>query len=234
LTLPTEVSWARVAIELFASLGCGLVFVYVRHTDRPQQTKADAGLVLMLFNAVAIALINTWVKTPRLAALGYVSWNTIVILVSSMILATSQRKMLVTSLVAASMDPLGVWIAHLRGLPVVSVGATIVLFWANYACAFVAILPAHLLHHMGRRLREAQEMGSYQLVEMLGRGGMGEVWRASTASRRGSAAIKLVRPDCWAPATRPRPGSCSAGSSAKRRPPRPSALQTRLMCSTSA
>ncbi len=44
-----------------------------------------------------------------------------------------------TSLVAASMDPLGVWLAHLRGLPVPSVVNTFVLFMPNYACAVVAI-----------------------------------------------------------------------------------------------
>ncbi|MEP7310742.1 MAG: serine/threonine-protein kinase [Acidobacteriota bacterium] len=195
LTLPTEVSRERIAIELFAIIGCGLVFLYVRYADCAPEKKADAGLGFMLLNAFGIALINTWLKTPSLTALGYVSWNTIVILVSSMILATSPRKMLATSLVAASMDPLGVWIAHLRGLPTASLGATIVLFWANYACAAVAVLPAHLLHHMGRRLREAQELGSYQLVELLGRGGMGEVWRANHRLLARSAAIKLVRPE---------------------------------------
>jgi len=103
--------------------------------------------------------------------------------------------MLIASLAAASLDPLGVWIAHLRGVPVISPGATLMLFWANYACAVVAVVPSRMLHHMGRRLREAQEMGSYQLVELLGRGGMGEVWRAEHRLLARSAAIKLVRPE---------------------------------------
>jgi serine/threonine-protein kinase len=38
-------------------------------------------------------------------------------------------------------------------------------------------------------------MGSYQLVERLGRGGMGEVWRARHHLLARSAAIKLVRPE---------------------------------------
>jgi serine/threonine protein kinase len=195
LTLPSEVSRERIAVELFAIVGCSLVFLYVRYAEQSLETKADSGLGFMLFNALGIALINTWLKTPSLAALGYVSWNTIVILVSSMILATSPRKMLVAALIAASMDPLGVWIAHLRGLPAVSLGAAIILFWPNYACAVVAILPSRVLHHIGRRLREAQEMGSYQLVELLGRGGMGEVWKAEHRLLARSAAIKLVRPE---------------------------------------
>jgi serine/threonine-protein kinase len=127
--------------------------------------------------------------------MGHVSWNTIVILVGSMILPTTPRKMLLTSLAAASMDPLGVWLAHLRGLPVPSLVNTLVLFMPNYACAVVAILPSHVLHRIGRRLRQAQDMGSYHLVELLGRGGMGEVWRAEHRLLARSAAIKLVRPE---------------------------------------
>ena len=193
--LPIEFSRKRIAIELFEVVGCGLVFLYVRYAKGSVETKADSGLGFMLFSALGIALINTWVKTPNPAAVGYVSWNTIAILVSSMILATSPWKMLVASLAAASMDPLGVWIAHLRGVPSLSLGATIIMFWANYACAVVALLPSHMLQHMGRRLRAAQEMGSYQLVELLGRGGMGEVWRAEHRLLARSAAIKLVRPE---------------------------------------
>src|SRR5262245_24008926 len=38
-------------------------------------------------------------------------------------------------------------------------------------------------------------MGSYHLVELLGRGGMGEVWRGEHRLLKRPAAIKLVRPE---------------------------------------
>jgi eukaryotic-like serine/threonine-protein kinase len=126
----------------------------------------------------------------------FLSWNTIVILVSAMILpTTTPRRMLVASMAAASMDPLGVWIAHLRGIPVPSVLNTFVFFVPNYTCAVVATLPSHLLQRVSQRLRAAQELGSYQLVELLGRGGMGEVWRAEHRFLARNAAIKLIRPE---------------------------------------
>src|SRR6202040_3414968 len=111
------------------------------------------------------------------------------------IVPATPRRMLAASLVAASMDPLGVWVAHLRGVAVPSAVATLVLFMPNYVCAVVAVLPSHVLQHVGRRLREAQALGSYHLVEMLGRGGMGEVWRAEHQLLARSAAIKLIRPE---------------------------------------
>jgi serine/threonine-protein kinase len=41
----------------------------------------------------------------------------------------------------------------------------------------------------------AKQLGSYRLVERLGTGGMGEVWRAEHQLLARKAAIKLVRPD---------------------------------------
>jgi serine/threonine-protein kinase len=72
---------------------------------------------------------------------------------------------------------------------------SLILVLPNYACAIAATLPARLLQRVGRRLREAQELGSYQLIELLGRGGMGEVWRARHRLLARNAAIKLVRPE---------------------------------------
>jgi len=42
--------------------------------------------------------------------------------------------------------------------------------------------------------REVTELGSYRLVECLGRGGMGEVWRAKHRLLARDAAIKLIHP----------------------------------------
>ena len=98
----------------------------------------------------------------------------------------------------------------------------------NYACAVVATMPSRVLQRIGRRLREAQDLGSYQLVELLGRGGMGEVWRARHRLLARGAAIKLIRPELLG-ASSPAESdtACCAGSSARRRPPRRSARRTR-------
>ena len=112
-----------------------------------------------------------------------------------MIMPSTPNKMLAASLAAASMDPLGVWIAHLRGFPVPSLLNTLVLCMPNYSCAVVAVVPARFLQRMGRRLREAEDLGSYRLIERLGHGGMGEVWRAQHRLLARHAAIKLIRPE---------------------------------------
>ena len=193
-TVRTFVPGIQIVIDALAILLSVAMFLYVRYPGHSPQAKGDVGLAYFVLNAMAIAVLNTWARIPINDSM-HLSWNTVAILVSSMIMPATPKKMLAASLVAASMDPLGLWIAHLRGLPTPSLVNTFVLFMPNYACAIVAVMPSHLLHRLGRRLRRAQDMGSYHLVELLGRGGMGEVWRGQHRLLKRGAAIKLVRPE---------------------------------------
>jgi serine/threonine-protein kinase len=193
-TVGTTASRLSVAIEIVAILASLSAFFYIRYAVHCPQTKSDAGLWFMLLNAMAVALIDTR-NLPNINLSDHLSWNTIVILVASMIMPTTPGKMFAASIAAASTDPLAVWFAHLRGVDVPSALNTLVLFLPNYACAVVAIVPPYALRRIGRRLRQAQELGSYQIGELLGRGGMGEVWRAKHRLLARPAAIKLVRPE---------------------------------------
>jgi hypothetical protein len=186
---------ATVLIEAVSLFIAALMFLYVRFAPHCAQRKSDVGLVYFVLNAAAVALLNNWAKTPALEYMGQLSWNTVTILVGAMIIPSTPTKMLVTALLAATTDPLAVWLAHLRGVPVPSIVDTFVLFMPNYAVAAVAVVPSRVLQRLGRRLRHVQDMGSYHLVELLGRGGMGEVWRAEHRLLARTAAIKLIRPE---------------------------------------
>ena len=194
-TLGSPVQLKIVVVEALAIAASAVMLLYVRFSSHTPQTKVDAALVYFVLNAGAVALLNSWRHAPVSAIEGLVSWNAVVILVAAMIIPATPMKILVASLAAASTDPLAVWAAHLRGADVPSAGDALVLFMPNYACAVVAVLPSRVLQRLGRTLKQAQDMGSYQLVELLGRGGMGEVWRASHRLLARGAAIKLVRPE---------------------------------------
>ena len=188
-------STAALLVDTSAVLTAVAVYAYVCYAPRSIHHKADAGMWLMVLNCVDIALLETWARGSIQLRPGQPSWAALVIVLSAMIMPSTPRKMTVAVLIAASMGPLGVWIAHLRGLPVPSAATTFLTYLPSYTAGIAAVLPSIWLQRLGRRLREARELGSYELVEQLGVGGMGEVWRARHRLLAREAAIKLVRPE---------------------------------------
>ena len=189
-------NWRSLALEFMGTLVALVVGLYAATSDASSQRKADVGIVVMLANAAGIAALNTWaIPPPTSVPPAYLSWATVLILVYSMVASHTPRRMLFAALVAASFDPLAFWLANLRGVPTPSAAEVMVMMWPNYSCAAIAMLPSRVLHRLGRKLRDAQALGSYHLIEMLGRGGMGEVWRAEHELLARQAAIKLVRPE---------------------------------------
>jgi eukaryotic-like serine/threonine-protein kinase len=183
----------RLVIEACAAGLAAIAALYARCSRCGHKRKVDVGVALIVPHAFALALLNSWAAQPT--TMRPLSGVTVLILFFGMLAPARPGKMLAAALVAASMDPLGVWVAHLRGLPVPSVLGTFAMFYPNYVCAVLAVAPARLLYRLGRELREARDLGSYQLVERLGEGGMGEVWVARHRFLARHAAIKLVRPE---------------------------------------
>ena len=190
-----EVSRRAVALEIGGIASAVWMYWLARHCTRPGRVKADVSLIYLILNAIAIAILNTWIVPPAPGPTLFLSWAGPAILIFAMIAPVSPQRILIASLIAASMDPLAMLIAYLLGDPVVSLPQGLIRSIPNYSCAVIAMLPSRVLYRLGRRLREAQDLGSYQLVELLGHGGMGEVWRARHQLLARQAAIKLVRPE---------------------------------------
>jgi eukaryotic-like serine/threonine-protein kinase len=71
----------------------------------------------------------------------------------------------------------------------------LLMHYPDYLLAGTAVLISRVVTKLGRQVATAREMGSYRLVARLGKGGMGEVWRASHRMLARDAAIKLILPD---------------------------------------
>ncbi|MBI2827648.1 MAG: serine/threonine protein kinase [Acidobacteria bacterium] len=196
LTWSAGISVRAVSLEITGIAVAAVMVWYVRYCRRTTvETNTNVSFGYLVFNGVGVAVLNTW-NVPGVAEpVIHLSWVTVGILVFSMIVPASPRKMLTAALITASMDPLALLVAYLAGHPVATVPHAVTLALPNYACALVAVLPSRVLQRVGRRLRKASELGGYHLVELLGTGGMGEVWRAEHHLLARDAAIKLVRPE---------------------------------------
>ncbi len=94
------------------------------------------------------------------------------------------------------MDPVGALIWKAAGQQhVPGAGQVFLHAFPNYLCALIAPLISHIITGLGREVRKAREMGSYVLDDLIGAGGMGEVWRANHRFLARPAAIKLIKPE---------------------------------------
>jgi hypothetical protein len=143
--------------------------------------------------ALGNGIVNHWEPMRMLA--GRLSRLCVLILVFPMIVPNTRGKTLIASLIAASMDPVGIVVAHLRGLETPSIALILWNYLPNYVCALIAVIPSKIMIRLGRHVQRARELGSYRLVELIGRGGMGEVWRATHRMLARPAAIKLIKPE---------------------------------------
>jgi serine/threonine-protein kinase len=188
-------NWRAITLQVCGVTGSAVMYWYVRRANTSIESKSNAGIAMMLMHGAGIAAFNAWAVPPAGTDIMRISWICLLILISAMIAPSTPRRMFIASLIVASFDPIAYTLAWMLGGKGLNPAYVFVITWPTYACAFVAVVPARVLQRLGRRLREAQELGSYHLIERLGTGGMGEVWRAEHRLLARDAAIKLVRPE---------------------------------------
>jgi serine/threonine-protein kinase len=181
-------------ISVIASLA---LFFYIRRGDRDPRFILDLGLVYMVFTAAALGLMMHWFRVPKDWPVSpMISWIGAVVLMSAAIVPNAPIKTLVAGLIAVSMNPLAMLIAKARGTwDFGSLGNVLVMHYPDYLLVGVAVVISRVVTRLGHQVTRAREMGSYQLVTLLGKGGMGEVWRARHRMLARDAAIKLIQPD---------------------------------------
>ena len=151
----------------------------------------DVGSGYLVFQCLLISILSQWAPLPISPR---VSWVCIPILFYPAIVPNTPRKTLVTSLLAASTEPLAYGLGLLRGAQVPPDAVYLLWnFFPTYVCAFLVVIPVKIIHGLGQQVRRARELGSYRLEEPLGKGGMGEVFRATHQMLARPAAVKLIR-----------------------------------------
>ena len=167
--------------------------LFVRAGGGASRWRVDLAIATVPLHGLLLGLLQSWAPQPTTAR--PLSGIVVLVLFFGLLAPTRPRTLLVVGLLASVMDPVAVWIAHLRGLQVPDPVTAVLLFYPNYVCALLAVAPSTILYRLGREIRAARALGSYQLLERIGEGGMGEVWVARHRLLARQAAIKLVRRD---------------------------------------
>ena len=177
------------------------LYLYVGRTRRDPAFVLDLGLAYLVLTAVDLGVMIHWgpASAMPLRLRPMITWIGPVILMTAAIVPADPRKMLAAGFLAASMDPVGMLIARAAGVyQFDSALDTLAMHYPNYLMLGVAVVISSVVTRMGQQVTKAREMGSYRLGDLIGRGGMGEVYHAHHRMLARPAAIKLIRPEALA------------------------------------
>jgi eukaryotic-like serine/threonine-protein kinase len=182
------------------ALGIGVYWVARRGRLLPGRL-LDLGLAFEVAGALGIVASQFWrpfALLPSAAAFGVVPAECVWIIAFPLIVPNTPRKVLAASLVAASVAPLVLVASSYAGHSSLSEPIRVTAYFLpNYVSAVIAFVVAGIVHRSNIRLKRAQEIGSYELLQRIGAGGMGEVWRARHRLLARPAALKLIRSDVF-------------------------------------
>jgi serine/threonine-protein kinase len=196
--LHPEVSWFRFAttdgVALASVILSLALFGYTRTGDRNPAFVLDLGLVYMITSAFALALIFHLGGISSGPVFPEISWVGAIVLMFAAIVPATPGKMLVAGLFAASMNPVAMLISKAQGTWDFGPSSRVLLMhYPDFILVGAAVVISGVVTRLGQQVTRAREMGSYQLRELLGRGGMGEVYKATHRMLARPAAIKLIR-----------------------------------------
>jgi eukaryotic-like serine/threonine-protein kinase len=176
-----------------AVASAGLWWVARRGSLSPSRLHT-LGLVYQVVICFEIALTTVWEFWQVRGQVPPLTWVPTVIVLFPLIMPGPPRRMLAAAVMAGATSPLVLVLLDRWGKASPKVDDYFQAVLSSIFAIIFAYMGARVIYRLGRQVAAARELGSYQLEELVGRGGMGEVWRARHRMLARPAAIKLIRP----------------------------------------
>jgi eukaryotic-like serine/threonine-protein kinase len=192
-TIFNDVNRLAILAAVLAAIGA---FTLRRFNVAPASTVLRLGLLLQVVVAFTLSLLETTGDgsgsrlVPGVSAVGL--W----IVAFSASVPNRPAWTLWTALAAATTWPLAYGVNTALGTAPASIGPFAGWLLLNYAAAGIAyVLQLAGAPEGAATGSGAEDLGGYRLVERIGEGGMGEVWKAAHKLLARAAAVKIIRPE---------------------------------------
>ena len=187
-------NWAPGVVSIAMAL---LVWAFTLNRRVPLPVVMNVGLCFEVVSSYGIALAE-YLEPARLEMHGWMglSWVAVWTLLFTVVIPTRPYKALLAVLASVSAVPVVIGLSIVTGRTTFSPSPAQFFFGIVFPYLLTTIMAyvgARVVYTLGAAVTEARELGSYRLVERLGAGGMGEVWRAQHRLLARPAAIKLIR-----------------------------------------
>jgi eukaryotic-like serine/threonine-protein kinase len=190
------VRWLPGTISIAVALFVAVVVTNSRLSSRAAAAIAILFEIASSYGIAAAELLQPQSLDFRNATWIGLSWVAVWTLLFTIVVPSSPRRSVLAALAASSSVPVMAAVSFAAYPPP--------LLPNNFQFFFLFVFPyllvvmmafvgARVLFALGNEVRKARELGSYQLLERLGQGGMGQVWRARHRLLARPAAIKLIR-----------------------------------------
>jgi eukaryotic-like serine/threonine-protein kinase len=180
-------------------LGAAIMSAVVWWAAKSPRFSASAIHTLGLVYEVAVCAVSSaatyWMAYRDTGVIPNLTWVPAIVIMFPLIIPGPPRRMLWAAIISAAMSPLALLVLDRVGAIDTKDGSAFAPAAVGSIFAVViACMGSRVIYGLGREVAAARALGSYQLEEKLGEGGMGEVWRATHRMLARPAAIKLIRP----------------------------------------
>jgi len=203
--LGTEATHVLYGVYIVNGLASAAMYAVCRSPGVSHRRALHLGLPYQVVMCLTVSIGFPWADLRVGGALPDVTWTSIMIVAFPLLIPSAPVRTLTAALTSAATAPLGILVLQAIGATSVAAMDLIDVSLAPLFCVVLAYAGSRVVYGLNVDVAKAHEMGSYRLVELLGSGGMGDVWRAEHKMLARPAAVKLIGAQTFAATGSPEP-----------------------------